>query len=136
MLKTHFAHIQQLSEAESKRIDAIRAVDVAAVAIASEKAAAQAAVLANQVSTSEEALRNLVQQITNQLTERLALLEKAQYESQGKSGASPDLSTMVADLIAAQNVDKGKSGISNQLMMLIVGSAIGFAFYIIQLVLK
>src|SRR5659263_577980 len=34
----HFSYIEQLREAETLRINAIRAVDVAAVAIASEKA--------------------------------------------------------------------------------------------------
>jgi len=44
----------QLSLAEAKRIDAIRAVDVNAVSVANERATAQAAVLANQVSASAE----------------------------------------------------------------------------------
>src|ERR1035437_3440792 len=50
----------QLGVAEAKRIDAIRAVDVNAVSVASERANAQAAVLATQVATSAEALRALV----------------------------------------------------------------------------
>ncbi|MFA4834892.1 MAG: hypothetical protein WC749_02305 [Dehalococcoidia bacterium] len=123
MLKTHFAYTQQLSEAEAKRIDAIRAVDVAAVATASEKTAEQAVVLANQVATSAEALRNLVasnailvaqqlQQITTQLTERLAILERAQYES------------------------KGRSGISVPLLMLIAGLAGGIIVFLIELLIK
>lgn len=85
----------KLAEAESKRIDAIRAVDVNAVAVASERAAAQASVLANQVAASAETQRALVAQTastiaqqfaqtTSQLTERLASLEKAQYENQGR----------------------------------------------------
>ena len=44
----------KLSEAEKKRIDAIRAVDVAAVAVASERATQQATVLANQVACVSE----------------------------------------------------------------------------------
>lgn len=85
----------QLSLAESKRIDAIRAVDVNAVSIANEKATVQATVLANQVSTSAETLRALVaataqavaQQLTQlsaQFTDRLSVLEKTQYERQGR----------------------------------------------------
>src|ERR1035437_5398164 len=50
----------KLSLAESKRIDAIRAVDVNNVSVASERAAAQATVLANQVTISADALRALV----------------------------------------------------------------------------
>ena len=87
---------EKLREAEAKRIDAIRAVDVNAVAVASARADNTATVLANQVSTSAENLRALVastasanattlSQITTTLTDRLALLEKSQYEKSGGS---------------------------------------------------
>lgn len=56
----HFEYIDKITEAETKRLDAIRAVDTDAIAIASEKAAAQATVLANQVIASAESLRILV----------------------------------------------------------------------------
>ena len=90
-------HADQLNLAEAKRIDAIRAVDVAAVGVANERATAQAQVLANQVALSAETLRALVastaaqqaqqlSQLTSQLTDRLASLEKSQYEKQGSSG--------------------------------------------------
>lgn len=90
-----FTYMEKLQTAEAKRIDAIRAVDVNAVAVASERAAAQAQVLANQVSQSAETLRSLVAQtastiaqqlaqLTSQLTDRLALLEKSQYENKGR----------------------------------------------------
>lgn len=92
----------QLSIAEAKRIDAIRAVDVNAVSVANERATAQAAVLANQVAASAETLRALVAataattaqqltQLTTQLTDRLTSLEKSQYESKGNSGGIKDL---------------------------------------------
>ena len=88
---------EKLKLAEAKRIDAIRAVDVAAVAVANDKASAQAMVLANQVAISAEALRSSIQataltvanqleQLSTQLTGRIALLEKSQYEKQGSSG--------------------------------------------------
>jgi hypothetical protein len=81
-------HFKELATAEAKRIDAIRSVDVAAVATASDKAAEQAVVLANQVNTSAETLRTLVaatattvaaqlQQLSNQLSDRLTVLEKS-----------------------------------------------------------
>lgn len=100
----------KLSIAESKRIDAIRAVDVGAVAVASERATQQATVLANQVTTSADALRTLVattatamatqnQNSTTQFTDRLASLEKAQYENKGKSGlADPMLIELVSEM--------------------------------------
>lgn len=94
ILNLHVSYGEKLSVAESKRIDAIRAVDVGAVAIASERATQQATVLANQVSASAETLRTLVattagtvaaqlQSVSNQLVDRIALLEKSQYETKG-----------------------------------------------------
>lgn len=94
-------YTEKLSLAESKRIDAIRAVDVNAVAIASERAAAQAAVLQNQVNASAEALRSLVattaaaiaqqlSQLTSQFNDRIAALEKSQYEIRGTGAGRKD----------------------------------------------
>jgi len=103
---------EKLGVAESKRIDAIRAVDVGAVGVASERQTQQAAVLANQVSASAETLRTLVattassvqtalNQMTQQLTDRIALLEKSSYEGKGKEAVSdPMLSQMVNELKA------------------------------------
>ena len=92
----------KLAEAEAKRIDAIRAVDVGAVAVANERATAQAAVLANQVAASAETLRALVaataatqaQQLatlTTQLTDRLSSLEKSQYENKGQGSGHKEM---------------------------------------------
>ena len=104
-----FEYINKITESEAKRIDAIRAVDAGAVALASEKAAVQATVLANQVIASAEALRILVAstniavaqqlaQVSNQLSERITLLEKSQYENEGRSGLSSPLLMMIAGL--------------------------------------
>ena len=111
LLSLRADYTEKLVVAEAKRIDAIRAVDVNAVAIANERSAAQAIVLANQVSTSAETLRALVattaattgQQSTlifNQLIDRIASLEKAQYEGVGKG--------RVADPMMANLVDEVK----------------------------
>jgi 3-oxoacyl-ACP reductase-like protein len=111
-LCTFMSHVKQLADAEAKRIDAIRAVDVAAVAVASERATQQAAVLASQVVSSAETLRTLVAstattvatQLTNlsiALTERLTLLERSQYETKGRSGVSAPILMMIAAGAAA-----------------------------------
>ena len=92
----------KLAVAEAKRIDAIRAVDVNAVSVANERATAQAAVLANQVAASAETLRALVAAtaatqatqlatLTSQLTDRLASLEKSQYENKGSGSGMRDM---------------------------------------------
>lgn len=108
-LKVLSENAAALREAEAKRIDAIRAVDVGAVGVANERATAQAAVLANQVAASADALRALVaatattvavslQQLSTQLTDRLSLLEKSQYENKGKSGVSTPLLAVLATI--------------------------------------
>ena len=102
LMLANATHSTQLRDAEAKRIDAIRAVDINAVSVANERATAQAAVLANQVAASAETLRALVAsaastqatqltQLTTQLTDRIALLEKAQYESKGSGSGMRDM---------------------------------------------
>lgn len=100
-------HARDLNEAETKRIDAIRAVDVAAVAIATERAGSAANVLATQVIQTAETLRALVASTAaasqtqatasfNQLSDRIGLLERSNYEGSGRSAvADPQLAKMV-----------------------------------------
>jgi hypothetical protein len=82
-------------------------VDVGAAAVDREKATAQASVLAAQVVTSAETLRTLVastaqtqaqqqSQLFSPILDRLALLEKSQYEIRGRSGLSAPLLVMMA----------------------------------------
>lgn len=110
LMQLRAEHANDLREAEAKRIDAIRVVDINAVAVANEKATAQATVLANQVSTSAETLRTLVattatttatqlDQLTKQLTDRIALLEKALYEGKGKEGVTdPQIAQLLIEM--------------------------------------
>jgi hypothetical protein len=96
--------------AESKRIDAIRATDVAAAALANERATQQADILARQVAQTAETLRSLVDATAKQMAstheqaqrlmgERVTLLEKNQYEAQGKSVAtSPMTDELVKEM--------------------------------------
>lgn len=138
MMKLRSVHSSELMAAEAKRIDAIRVVDVQAVATANEKAGAQATVLANQVAASAETLRALVattastaatqfQQVTQQLTDRIASLEKSQYEGQGKQAvADPQLVQLLSEvrnLTASRDTGTGKSQGSNQMWLYLVGGA-------------
>jgi hypothetical protein len=95
-----------LIKAEAKRIDAIRSVDVNAVTVAASRAQDQATVLANQLASSAETLRALVEstrsatasqlsQLITPITDRIALLEKAQYSSAGKEAVTDPLMTQV-----------------------------------------
>ncbi len=85
----------KLRRAESSRIDAIRAVDVAAVGQAAQVSATQATTLAAQVTASAETLRNTVAAsataAANALSQALQPIQKsiddlrqAQYQQQGQ----------------------------------------------------
>lgn len=139
MMHTEFS--DKLSIAESKRIDALRAVDVNSVNVANERAIQQASILAQQVVASADALRTLVSQtatvmaqqtqnLTTQLTDRLASLEKSQYENKGKSGlVDPmitELTTEVKNLREARATSTGTvSGISSSwaILLAVLGAA-------------
>lgn len=106
LLALRASHSRELTVAEANRIDAIRAVDVNAVTVASERANQSAQVLAANVATSAETLRTLVstsamtlaQQLTQTITpitDRIALLEKAQYEGAGKERVTDPLVTQL-----------------------------------------
>jgi hypothetical protein len=127
-------YTERLSVAEAKRIDAIRAVDVNAVAVASQRASDQATVLATQVAQSAEALRGLVastantvaqsqQQLATTLSTRITTLEQAQYEGKGKQAyVDPMMAEMVAQMkkmSEAQASGTGKSeGVSGSVAMI------------------
>lgn len=128
---------EKLRDAEAKRIDAIRVVDVNAVAVANERQSAAASVLANQVSASAETLRGLVattaataaqqfQQVTSQMSERIAALEKASYEGQGR-GAYTDpllgqLLVKVDSLQASRSEISGKGAGVNASWVVVLGA--------------
>lgn len=125
------AYDEKLRDAEAKRIDAIRAVDVAAVAIQNERAVQQAAVLANQVSASKDALQALVASTADQLAknlatslsqilERLSSLEKSQYQLGGRA--------------TQQGEDRGQSNL-RQGQLLAVGLAIAGWIVVVALFL-
>ena len=116
--------------AEAERINALRAVDIAAVGLANERAVKQAEVLASQLALSAETLRTLVAQtasniaqqlqaVTGQLVERIAALEKVQYENQGKNAEPSPLVTRLDALEECMAENKGQTTGKSQLWMLI-----------------
>ena len=151
LLTLRTEHSKELAAAESKRIDAIRVVDVQAVSVANEKASDQAGVLAAQVATSAEALRALVdtnartlaQQLTQlitPITDRLSLLEKAQNELVGKTTQSDpilaQLAQQVNELRATIAVGAGRStGVDStwKIVTAIVASAATLIFVAIAI---
>lgn len=146
---------EQLASAEAKRIDAIRAVDVNAVAIANERAAAQATVLAQQVQASAETQRALVtataitqkqqadqttaqlsdriEQMVKQLSERISALEKLQYEGKGLSGTiPPSVVEQLAQLQESRYRTEGRSGLSTPIMMMLASLGGGLIIFLVQ----
>ena len=129
--------------AETDRINSLRAVDVAAVGTANERAVKQAELLATNVSTSAETLRKLVAEtattiakqletVTGQLIERIAALEKVQYENQGRSAAPTDISLRIDELEKQQSEAKGRTGISVPMLMLISGAVVGVIVWVLE----
>ena len=162
VLKLHSEFTSRLSDAERDRINAIRAVDVGAVAVAAQRSSDQANVLANQVAASAETLRSLVAttattaantaaQIAAQFTDRLAstekaltdrigALEKAQYENKGRSGVSDplmeDLARQMRQLASGQQNAAGKSegiGASWSVLIAVVAALIALGGLFIKL---
>lgn len=149
-LRADFAN--QLSHAESDRINAIRVVDVNAVSVASQRAADQASVLATQVSQSAEALRTQVaqsaetlrslvastastaattlQQLVSGLSTRITTLEQAGYTREGKASyTDPALTELLREMKSGREESRqavGKTeGISASVgMMISVGGVI------------
>lgn len=106
-LRAEFA--KEIRELESRRLDAIRQVDVTAVKTEADRALAAISVLATTTATNAENLRNaltataqtIATQTSNtvsQITERIAALEKSSYEGAGKQ--------QVVDPMMAQLVEK------------------------------
>jgi hypothetical protein len=140
VMKLRAEYSEKLSNAEAKRIDAIRAVDVGAVAIASDRASQQAAVLANQVVQSAETLRALVattagqvatnQQTTaNQLNERISALERSQYEKTGLAGVPQQLLDRIDQMETILSETRGRTGVDDKMKAIIgviVGSAVTY----------
>lgn len=102
----------KLRDAESKRIDAIRAVDVGAVNRAAEVSATQATTLAAQVATSAETLRTQVAAAATATATALAAaleplniaiadLRRAQYEAQGQKTQVTENRSSNAAVLAA-----------------------------------
>lgn len=99
-----------LRDAETDRINAIRAVDVQAVQQAATVAETRATALANQVQASAEAMRNQVQAAAQAAATSLAAalepvqkdiadLRRAQYEAQGRNVQQVDTRSSTSALM-------------------------------------
>jgi hypothetical protein len=121
LLESHIRHAKELGIAEKSRIDAIRAMDAKAIVTAAEQAHDTAKALASELATKTDGLRNdlnsrteglrefigsvqsnvITQRtiIIDHLTERIGVLEKANYESMGKNQINRTVVAFVAAII-------------------------------------
>jgi len=126
--KAEMKRVDERSVAETKRIDAIRDVDATAVRVAADRALDTQATLASQVSAFNDNQRALVnttadvvaknlQQVTKEINDKaqeqqrqqqlkddaflaaIGLIQKAQNESQGRSGLSIPLLLALVSLV-------------------------------------
>lgn len=110
-LSLRAAYEERLALAEAKRIDAIRAVDVNAVSVASQRAGDQATALATQVAQSAEVLRNQVAQSAEALRALVATTAATQQQNQQTQNSA--LSNRITTLEQAQSEGKGKQSYSD-----------------------
>ena len=122
-------HAKEIRELESKRVDAVREIDVIARNTAAAQALTAIQTLAASTSAEREALRSLVSatattiaaqtdRIVGAMTDRIAVLEKTSYTGQGKQAvADPQmdrLSSLVEQLARSRATDAGqKQGLSD-----------------------
>jgi hypothetical protein len=91
-------YADRLAVAEAKRIDAIRAVDVNAVAVANQRTSEQATALQTQTTASAEVLRNQVARSAEDLRALVATTASTQLANQQQqfAGVSAQISTLSA----------------------------------------
>ena len=92
---------EKLQVKETARIDAIRAVDVAAVQRAAEVAAEAVQTLAAQVPITAEAVRTSLAATVAPILADIQALRQAQYEQQGQRTATVDVGASDATARAA-----------------------------------
>lgn len=133
LMKVNFENTKLTAESESRRIDNLRIVDTQAVVTANEKAIKTAEIIATQVVESSKtmgeridvitnSLTSQIQQISLQLTERLAAVEKVQYEDKGRYGNASELQNQIKELQDSRSENKGRAGISTSVLVVFVGA--------------
>jgi hypothetical protein len=135
LMSIRASYEEKLRTQESARIDAIRQVDVSAVARAAEVSAAQASTLATQQQASADALRNQVEQAriatADALAQALAPITKsiedlraAQYQQQGEKSSKVETSSYDRDLVAIEQARIQASQARMQLFALVIAAIV------------
>lgn len=109
---THVEYAANISLAENSRISAIREMDVKTYETAMNQATEDRLVLSNRmtvindglralISASQEVLTKQTEQRVEQLSDRITLLERAQYQTQGKDQTSRSVIATLAAIMGA-----------------------------------
>lgn len=118
-----FDSMEKNNVKESNRIDELRKGDIEAVKIANESTVKRAELLSEQLIETAETVRKNTdtfastlaissQQTTNAQNEKIAALERVNWENSGKAGASPTIQSLVTDLVNLKNANATNVGVS------------------------
>jgi hypothetical protein len=110
--RDHVTFASAIAEAESERITAVREMDVKTYATAIQKSDDDRALLSSRVSSINEGLRALIaatqdvltkqsEQRVEQLGDRITLLERSQYQTQGKDQVSRSVIGVISGILGA-----------------------------------
>lgn len=150
MAELRAAHSKEMRAAEADRLNSIRQVDVTAVKTEADRALAAIQTLAATTATNAENLRNALTNTATtiakqtadtvqQITERIAALEKSNYEGQGKSMYTnpmlADVSAQLKNLTQSRDVSGGERRGGQQMYGWIVG-AVGVLLALASFVAK
>jgi len=118
-----FDNMEKNNIKESNRIDELRKGDLEAVKIANDSAVKRAEQLSTQLVETAETVRKNTdtfastlatssQQTTTRQDEKIAALERINWENSGKTSASPDIQSLVTELVNLKNANATNAGIS------------------------
>jgi hypothetical protein len=110
--RQHTIYTKQLTEAEKGRLDAFREMDLKTTSTALNESSSHRAALSAQILAVNEGVRGLVSSVTDnltkqgemrgvQLSDRISLLERSQYQAQGKSEISKSVVAFVAAVVGS-----------------------------------
>lgn len=125
-----FDNMEKNNIKESNRIDELRKGDIEAVRIANDSTVKRAELLdKNLIETAETVRKNTdtlastlasqlqsqlqqIMQITTRQDDKIAALERVNWEKSGKEGASPTLQSLVTELVNLKTNNANNAGIS------------------------
>jgi hypothetical protein len=134
-------HSKEIRAAETERLNSIRQVDVTAVRTEADRALAAIQTLAATTATNAENLRNALNataatiakstsDTVQQITERIAALEKSSYEGVGKQRlADPQMAELLLKVETMRGTNQGGVDRMTQLLFAVVGLAVAAAMY-------